>query len=251
MKQLIPIFLLVLFAGQNSLSAQHFADAQLQATRVSIAKADKDKQLREECSRIGIDFDEITNIYLRGLKQEEILEVWVQQGIDNDYVLFKEYQFCATSGKLGPKREQGDGQIPEGFYFIDHFNSTSNYYLSLGVNYPNPSDVVEGNRASLGGSIYIHGACETIGCIPITDDKIKELYWLSVVAKDHGQKHIPVHIFPYKFDQNTPKPYNVYNINDPDMLAFWDDIEPGYYHFEQYRKPPFVVINADGSYDFY
>lgn len=233
------------------LSAQHFADAQLQATRVSIAKADKDKQLREECSQIGIDFDEITNIFLRALKQEEVLEVWVQQGIDNQYVLLKEYEFCATSGMLGPKREQGDGQIPEGFYYIDHFNSTSNYYLSLGVNYPNPSDVVEGNRESLGGSIYIHGACETIGCIPITDDKIKELYWLAVVAKDHGQKHIPVHIFPYRFDESSPKPYNVYNINDPDMLAFWQDIEPGYYFFEQYRKPPFVVINADGSYDFY
>lgn len=245
------ILLLFLLFSSIAVSAQHFADAQLRAPRVSVAKADKDSYLREECSFIGIDFDKITNIYLRAFKQEQVFEVWVQQGFGRSYELLKEYEFCATSGKLGPKREQGDAQIPEGFYFIDHFNSTSNYYLSLGVNYPNPSDMIEGNRQSLGGSIYIHGACETIGCIPLTDDKIKEVYWLAVVAKDHGQRHIPVHIFPYKFDESSPKAYNVYDLNDPEMNNFWREIEPGYYHFEQYRKPPFVVINEDGSYDFY
>lgn len=251
MKAILFLLCLCSCLLSSDLLAQHFADGQLRATRVNIAKADKDSYLRDECSSMGINFDEIKNLYIRAFKQEEKLEVWVQDQFDQPYTLLMVYDFCTTSGKLGPKREQGDGQIPEGFYFIDHFNSTSNFYLSLGVNYPNPSDVIMGNRNSLGGSIYIHGACETIGCIPITDDKIKELYWLAVIAKDHGQRHIPVHIFPYKFDESSPKPYNVYNMNDPEMLNFWEDIQPGYYHFEQYRKPPFVVINPDGSYDFY
>jgi hypothetical protein len=38
----------------------------------------------------------------------------------------------------------------------------------------------------------------TIGCIPITDDKIKELYIYAVEAKNNGQVNIPVHIFPAK-----------------------------------------------------
>jgi len=44
-----------------------------------------------------------------------------------------------ASGKLGPKRQQGDMQIPEGFYHISGFNPASNFYLSLRINYPNPS----------------------------------------------------------------------------------------------------------------
>ena len=50
------------------------------------------------------------------------------------------YPICAGSGDLGPKRERGDGQVPEGLYEIDRFNPTSRYHLSLRVNYPNLSD---------------------------------------------------------------------------------------------------------------
>ncbi len=244
------LFILLLFIASPSFG-QQFADGQLKSSRVATAKAEKDDYLRDACARLGIDFDQITNVYIRAFKQDEVLELWVQEGHGETYQLLKTYDFCANSGMLGPKREQGDLQIPEGFYFIDHFNSTSNYYLSLGVNYPNPSDVVKGNRAKLGGSIYIHGACETIGCIPLTDDKIMEVYWMTVVARDRGQRHIPVHIFPYKFDESSPSPYRATNINDPELLRFWENIEPAYYHFEQYRKPPFVAINEAGDYEFY
>ncbi|MDA7502049.1 L,D-transpeptidase family protein [Chitinophagales bacterium] len=245
------LFLLV-FSGIlcPQLDAQFLRD-QLNHSRVKGAKQEKEDYLRSECELYGVDFDAVVNIYIRAFKQEEILELWVQEDFGDDYILLKEYEFCMFSGKLGPKREQGDLQIPEGFYFIDHFNATSNYHLSLGINYPNPSDVVKGNRQKLGGSIYIHGACETIGCIPLTDDKIKEVYWMSVVAHARGQKRVPVHIFPYKFDQNSPKSYKMWDVNDQNVRSFWQGIEQGYYFFEQYQQPPFVVIDPDGSYYFY
>lgn len=46
------------------------------------------------------------------------------------------------SGSIGPKRSEGDNQVPEGFYYINEFNSRSNYHLALGLNYPNASDKV-------------------------------------------------------------------------------------------------------------
>lgn len=101
--------------------------------------------------------------------------------------LIKDYQICSLSGELGPKRQQGDLQVPEGFYWIDRFNPASNFYLSLGINYPNQFDRILGKSGELGGDIFIHGGCVTIGCIPITDDKIKELYLIAVEAKSNGQ----------------------------------------------------------------
>jgi murein L,D-transpeptidase YafK len=102
---------------------------------------------------------------------------------DQEFLHIKTYTVCATSGLIGPKRMQGDLQIPEGFYYIDRFNPYSNFYLSLGINYPNTSDRILGDKNNLGGDIFIHGDCVTIGCLPITDSEIKELYIFCVEAK--------------------------------------------------------------------
>ena len=114
--------------------------------------------------------------------------------------LFKTYRICALAGYMGPKRIQGDYQVPEGFYYINEFNPSSTYYLSLGLNYPNASDRVLSDSLRPGGEIYIHGSCVTVGCIPITDQQIDELYVLAAHAKDMGQDYIPVHIFPIRFN---------------------------------------------------
>ncbi|MCP4750868.1 MAG: hypothetical protein GY866_08245 [Proteobacteria bacterium] len=75
----------------------------------------------------------------------------------------KEYPFSDYSGMLGPKRRQGDEQIPEGFYFIDRFNHRSAFYLSMGLDYPNDSDRRLSSFKYLGGDIFIHGSDVTIG----------------------------------------------------------------------------------------
>jgi hypothetical protein len=38
--------------------------------------------------------------------------------------------------------------------------------------------------------------CVAIGCLPITDDGIKEVYWLAVLARTAGQTHLPIETFP-------------------------------------------------------
>ncbi|MFB6257916.1 MAG: murein L,D-transpeptidase family protein [Flavobacteriales bacterium] len=140
-------------------------------------------------------------LHLRAYKEEKVLELWAKNASDTLYQKVREYDICALSGNLGPKRQQGDRQIPEGFYHIDRFNPYSKYHLSLGLNYPNPSDRILGVEGDLGGNIFVHGSCVTIGCLPITDPLIKELYIFCVEARDKGQKKIPVRIFPARMDQ--------------------------------------------------
>jgi len=54
----------------------------------------------------------------------------------------KTYPMCRWSGQLGPKKHQGDRQVPEGFYAITpgQLNPNSHYYLSMNVGYPNAYD---------------------------------------------------------------------------------------------------------------
>ena len=55
--------------------------------------------------------------------------------------------------------------------------------MSLGLNYPNASDKIISQKTDPGGDIYIHGSCVTVGCIPIQDFQIEEVYILAMGAK--------------------------------------------------------------------
>ena len=107
------------------------------------------------------------------------------------------YSMTAFSGSLGPKLREGDGQIPEGIYGIEYLNPNSSYYLSLKVTYPNASDraraKVDG-RTNLGGDIMIHGKAVTIGCVPVGDDAIEDIFYLASAV---GIKNVSVVIAPY------------------------------------------------------
>ena len=107
------------------------------------------------------------------------------------------YPMTAFSGTLGPKLQEGDRQIPEGIYGIGYLNPNSSYYLSLKVTYPNISDraraKVDG-RTNLGGDIMIHGKAVTIGCVPVGDDAIEDIFYLASAV---GIKNISVVIAPY------------------------------------------------------
>ena len=129
-------------------------------------------------------------------KQERELELWVLPANGDRFELLRTYEICKLAGMLGPKRKQGDRQVPEGFYAIDLFNPVSAYHLSLRINYPNHRDRLVAKSGKLGGDIFIHGGCKSVGCIAITDDAIEELYWIAVQARGRHQRSIPVHIFP-------------------------------------------------------
>ena len=130
-------------------------------------------------------------LLLLGLKEERTLEVYGKKG--RGYQLLKTYDFTAFSGKLGPKLKEGDRQIPEGIYQIEYLNPNSSYYLSMKINYPNDFDKRKGaidKRSNLGSDIFIHGRSVTIGCIPIGDEGIEELFVLASKAMHKGIKVI-------------------------------------------------------------
>jgi len=130
-------------------------------------------------------------------KEEQRLELWKQR--ETGWELVRTFPFTGYSGKLGPKLREGDGQIPEGIYKIEYLNPHSSYHLSLKVDYPNSFDrkmAAADGREGLGFDIFIHGESATIGCIPIGNDGIEELFYL--VAKN-GYRHVSVIISPVDF----------------------------------------------------
>ena len=162
------------------------------------------------------------------------------------YSLIKTYEVCRTSGRLGPKRKEGDLQTPEGFYHINRFNPKSAFHLSLGINYPNTSDKILGVKSKLGGDIFIHGACVTVGCLPITDDQIKELYIFCVEAKNNGQARIPVTIFPSKLTDNEYQRLTHTCNSDSDNMGLWTDLKKGYEIFNETKRLPSIGFLKSG-----
>ena len=67
-------------------------------------------------------------VYIRSFKYDSQLEVWVKNDRKEAYKLFKSYKVCALAGTMGPKRMEGDYQVPEGFYYINEFNPRSTYH---------------------------------------------------------------------------------------------------------------------------
>ncbi|MEM7102427.1 MAG: L,D-transpeptidase family protein [Bacteroidota bacterium] len=221
-----------------------FKDKQLGFERVRIAYLDAKENVTSSLRKNGIEGDGF-ELFFRIFKQEEAMELWVKPQNGEKFSLLKTYPFCNNSGKPGPKRKQGDLQIPEGFYEIEVFNPMSSYFLSLGVNYPNKSDKILGSQTDPGGDIYFHGGCATVGCVPITDDLIKEVYITAVEAKTSGQDKIPVHIFPARMTTRNMSPLKR---KYPQHAKFWDQLEPGYQFFEDYKTIPAVKIEANGDY---
>lgn len=227
--------------------AQNFKAQQSKYTRVKAAMAEKESSIKSFFQQKKIPFPP-ARIFLRAFKLEQSLELWVSRTTNGEFEFLKEYRFCSSSGTLGPKRQQGDGQIPEGFYHIDRFNPMSNFHLSLGVNYPNQSDRILGGRGNLGGDIFIHGNCVTIGCIPITDELIKELYLIAVEVKSAGQSNIPVHIFPAKMDSKGTTQLEREFASNAGLWRFWMNLKEGYDYFERHRRLPSINIDRGGRY---
>lgn len=139
---------------------------------------------------------------LLAFKQEQRLELW--KSFDGDWTRVRHWPFTATSGTLGPKLREGDRQIPEGLYRIEYLNPNSSYHLSMKVDYPNAFDrqqAAAAGRTNLGGDIFIHGKDKTIGCIPIGDPAIEELF--AIVAAN-GKDRVEVLIAPRDLRLHPP-----------------------------------------------
>lgn len=211
-------------------------------SRLWEAKAKSELMWKKLCEEKEVAYPP-QQILLQVFKSEKIVEVWYLKS--DSYVLLKTYPICAASGGLGPKRGQGDNQVPEGVYKISSFNEYSNFYLSMKVSYPNKSDMILGNK-DLGGDIYIHGSCESIGCIAITTPYIKELYWLTYQANKKNK--VMVFIYPCRLSDFKHKILNYIRAGDDELINLWTDLKPIYNYFYANKTIPKIEINDKGRY---
>ena len=181
-------------------------------------------------------------IFLRWFKREAVLELWARNP-SGRFRLIATYPILASSGEPGPKRREGDRQSPEGFYEIDRFNPQSTYHLSLGLNYPNASDLVLSDREQPGSDIFIHGSNVSIGCAPLGDDAIEEVYLAALDARKYGQSRIQVHIFPARMSGPEWERFATDEIaRRPELAAFWAQLQPAFAYFEQHRTLPAINV---------
>lgn len=244
---------LLMFLGAVSAHAQDemstFRNFQFSFSRVSQSWAKYNDTLRKIFEEKHLDYPS-QHIYLRFFKATNECELWARNDDSSEYVLVKNYRVCALSGSLGPKRWEGDRMVPEGFYFIDDYNPKSDFYLSLLLNYPNYADQIHGNKAKPGGDIYIHGGCVTVGCLPMTDPVIMELYTLCLNARLAGETYVPVHIYPIRFDRKGLDFLGTQYASDTTKQRFWVNLKSEYDYFERHHRLMPVMYSPDGRYVF-
>ncbi len=179
-------------------------------------------------------------LLLRAFKSEKELEVWASSERGAEMKRVTTYGICRMSGGIGPKRREGDMQVPEGFYRIEYFWPDPSFWLSAKVSYPNPLDKQLGGGAP-GGEIMIHGDCASIGCISLSDERMEEL-WVMGQSVVRQSAVVHVHIFPSReLDKLSKEP--------GPHRDFWDNLRSVHEHFEQSRRLPQVVVGLRGKYE--
>jgi len=211
---------------------------------IAQVKVPSSKRSKEACQRVAPELkSELFSkkiqygspIFIRIFKLSLELEVWLKK--ENKYNLFKTYKICTYgSGTLGPKVKQGDGQAPEGFYYVtpSRMNPLSDFHLSFNLGYPNTYDRQHGRT---GSALMVHGSCVSIGCYAMTDSCIEEIYCLSDAALINGQKYFKVHIFPFRMTDENMKKYA-----NSKWLEFWKNLKEGYDFFEKAHNLPDVRV---------
>ena len=214
-------------------------------SRVAQARHDKGTAVQQLFADARVAYPP-REVLLRSFKSEGRLELWAGNG-SSALALIKSYPVCASSGSLGPKRREGDLQVPEGFYDVDALNPWSSFHLALHVDYPNAADRIRSQGVRrLGGAIMVHGNCVTIGCIPIEDDPIKEVYLIVHDARARGAR-IPIHIFPRRLHDEALA--ELLKTNAPaDTKALWRELAAGSAAFEGTKRIPRLTIDRDGRY---
>ena len=203
--------------------------------KVALSRASEPERNREAAGHPAVLVQDPGLAGELGLGQENALG-----GTEED--LQRQLEEADVLPLVAGEAQQGDLQVPEGFYTIDLFNPTSAYHLSIRVSYPNESDRILGRRP-LGGAIMVHGNCVSIGCIAIEDEPIEELYLMTLDAKRRMGRNVPIHIFPRQLDEKGLAQLEKTAGSDAALLAFWRGLEPGFSLFEQTRRPPRVSVD--------
>jgi hypothetical protein len=116
-----------------------------------------------------------------------------------------EYAIRLGLNPAGHKLREGDFRTPEGHYYLSRRNPRSEFFLSIGVSYPNDADRrrARGNGKKPGGSIMIHGLPNvprkpadyyahndwTDGCIAVSNSDMVDIWLRTKVG-------LPIEIRP-------------------------------------------------------
>ena len=131
------------------------------------------------CSRFP-DYDgpEVTRIVVQ--KEDRFMAL-----LHNSTVL-ETYEVELGFAPSGHKEQFGDGRTPEGDYVIDRRNPNSEFYLSIGISYPNAEDIARAREAGVdqGGQIFIKIKPRpfrrqddwTVGCIAVPNREMRQIY---------------------------------------------------------------------------
>jgi L,D-transpeptidase catalytic domain len=200
--------------------------------RESAARIRAEPKLRQYCRAVGVTFPP-KQLLLRAFKDEKMIEVWAGASSKATLKLIKKYPILAASGTAGPKRQRGDMQVPEGWYTVNRFNPSSLFHLSLGINYPNRSDLTRAINNDPGDDIFIHGNRVSAGCMAMGDPAIEEIFTLARLAKNRISVLIlPSRLRPTDLDHSTLYG-QLYAINRSFMVS---------------HKMPSVSIDGNGNY---
>jgi murein L,D-transpeptidase YafK len=206
--------------------------------RISKIKSARLSDLKALVEAQGLSYP-VDEVYLRVFKTEKNLELWAgDEG--QPFKLIKSYPICAASGELGPKRKEGDLQVPEGLYEISEFNPGSNFHLSMKLSYPNASDKKRSDAKRPGGLIYLHGNCVSIGCIAIEDGPIEEVYF---IARDSKLRPLRIDVFPFRMTEEAMK-----KAERSEHAKFWAELKPAFVRFEESKRPVQFRVLGSGVY---
>lgn len=171
---------------------------------------------------------------IRVFKASSELELWMEKG--DRFILFATYPICHWSGTLGPKLKEGDKQTPEGFYTITRRQTRhlGRWRGAINLGFPNVYDQSLGRSGSF---ILMHGGCSSVGCFAMTDAVMDEIYDLTKAAIARGQRHVPVHVFPFRMTDEA-----IAARRGAEWHPFWASLKAGYDSFERTRKPPRITV---------
>jgi murein L,D-transpeptidase YafK len=186
--------------------------------------------------RLQISYDELglrfgAPIYLRLIKDQKRLEVWVQ-GRRQEFVRLRSYKVCGTSSSGGPRINARNPGQPEGFYAVGSgsLRPASVAYLGVDLNWPNAYDRAQGWR---GVTSLLQAGCASEPHFGLTDQDMEEVYALVYAALSNGQPSVALHIFPFAMSG-----LRMMTASNSPHAPFWRDLAPAWQMFERTKKPP-------------
>lgn len=205
--------------------------------RLPLANTPDVGRLAERLAEAG--FRSGAPMLMRIFKETSELELWLEKG--DRYHLFATYPICHWSGTLGPKLREGDKQTPEGFYTITNrqLRHIGRWPRAINLGYPNAFDRAHGRNGSY---ILMHGGCSSVGCFAMTNPVMGEVYGLAKAAIRGGQRHIPMHVFPFRMTDEALAQHAA-----SAWHGFWSTLQEGYKSLARTGRPPRISV-CEGQY---